>query len=103
MAFTPVDITRFGVLSAISVAASTDQTGVQKTDKASGLPLWKIQCLRAPVDGGRASLITIAVPSRMEPEIVPMAHVTPVDLVAIDWSMDGRSGLSFRAAGLEEA
>lgn len=102
MAFTPVDVARFGALAAIAVNADMDNTGRQKTDRRTQLPRWKVQCLLKRHEEGRAQLINITIPSQTEPDFVPMTQVVPTNLVAMDWATDNGHGLAYFADGLEE-
>ncbi|WP_169275042.1 hypothetical protein [Bifidobacterium moraviense] len=102
MAMTPVDVQRFGSLSVVAVMPD-ERDGQQKTDKRSGLPRWRVQALRQPVDGARAQLIYISVPSATPPSFPPMTLIDPVGLVAIDWAMNGSHGLSYMADAVREA
>ena len=97
MAVTPVDAARFGSLTVVSVGPDA-RDGVQRRTR-EGVPRWRVQCLRS-VEGRDASLVAVVVASPSAPVLVPMSVVEAEGLVAVDWMMDGRHGLSYRADAL---
>lgn len=103
MAFTPVDVSRFGTLAVISVNADTDNTGRQKTDRQTQLPRWKVQCLLTRREGARAQLINVTIPAQAEPSFVTMTQVVPTNLMAMDWATENGHGLAYFADDLEDA
>ncbi len=73
-------------------------TNRPRTDTETGEPLFAVQ-LVALIEG-RANVITVKVPG--EPPAVPQgAPVRVLGLVATPWTMEGRSGVAFRAARIE--
>lgn len=103
MAFTPVDVARFGTLAVIAVRADMDNTGRQKADRRTQLPRWKVQCLLTHAEGGRAQLINVTIPAVSEPAFTPMMQVVPTNLVAMDWATEHGHGLAYFADGFEES
>ncbi|WP_052442903.1 hypothetical protein [Streptacidiphilus neutrinimicus] len=92
----PLDAGRLGTALCVSVECKTDpETGVVKTDR-DGVPVWTVGVAVRP-DARRAALMEVAVSG--EPEgIQPGMYVDLVEPEAFMWEMNGRSGLSFRAA-----
>jgi len=76
-------------------------TGRQKTDPDSGEPLYAVQLV--VLTEGRADVITVKVPSTRPPELAQGVPVRVAGLVAVPWTMEGRSGVAFRAAKIEPA
>ena len=73
-------------------------TNRQRTDSETGEPLFAVQ-LVALVEG-RANVITVKVPGN--PGTLPQgAAVRVVGLLATPWTMEGRSGVAFRATRIE--
>src|SRR5919205_4119321 len=72
-------------------------TGRIKTDRATGQELQTIQLTAFDERGGGVITVTVAGALR---EIPVMTPVSVVDLEAIPWSNNGRSGVAFRAASV---
>jgi hypothetical protein len=73
-------------------------TNRPRTDAETGEPLFAVQ-LVALVEG-RANVITVKVAG--EPPALPQgAPVRVLGLLATPWTMEGRSGVAFRAARIE--
>nr|WP_165985923.1 hypothetical protein [Streptomyces sp. YIM 98790] len=93
----PVDVGQLGlVLCAVAPAVKVDrETGKPRTD-AEGRQVWTVGLMVTQADGQRASVISVSVPG----EPVGLVAGQPVEvagLVAQQWEMNGRRGLSFRA------
>ncbi|MEU0566387.1 hypothetical protein ABZ297_13445 [Nonomuraea sp. NPDC005983] len=94
----PVDITSL----AFTVAGEPEPkivdraTGEVKRD-AEGRELYTIPLLPKPNDDRRNPVIVVTFPSETFPQIPEGVQVRPVGLAAFFWSMNGRSGLGFRA------
>ncbi len=76
-------------------------TGRQKTDPDSGEPLYAVQLV--VLTEGRADVITVKVPGAPRSELSQGMPVRVAGLVAVPWTMEGRSGVAFRAARVEPA
>jgi hypothetical protein len=69
-----------------------------RVDAETGEPLFAVQVV-ALVEG-RADVITVKVPGQ-PPDLPQGAPVRVLGLVATPWTMEGRSGISFRARRVE--
>ena len=76
----------------------TFETGQQKIDKATGLPLWLVQVMALDQSGG--DIISVAVPG--EPKVSLGLGVEITGLVAVPWAQEGRSGVAYRADAIEQ-
>lgn len=75
-----------------------DQQGVQRSEKDTGRPMWTTQVLvQRP---GKAYLISVTT-AGSKPEVTQGAFVNPVELEAIHWATNGKSGTAFRAKDLK--
>jgi hypothetical protein len=95
----PVDVGRLGSVMCV-VPAETRKTpdGEVRRDR-EGRVTWVIGLSVRQGDGRRADVIDVTLPA--EPEgITEGTRVTVVDLTAVQWEIDGRSGTSFRAAAV---
>ena len=94
----PVDTTAVRFVAAGPPEASVDfSTKAQRTDD-TGAPLFQVHLFA--VGGGARDVISV----RVAGEPKGIAELTPVkvtELVATTWSMDDRSGVSFKAAKVE--
>ncbi|MEZ7127770.1 hypothetical protein ACBR40_20800 [Nonomuraea sp. AD125B] len=77
-------------------------TGEVKRD-AEGRELYTIPLLPKPNDDRRNPVIVVTFPSATFPQIPEGVQVRPVGLAAFFWSMNGRSGLGFRAETIAPA
>ncbi|SJN36908.1 hypothetical protein FM104_09385 [Microbacterium esteraromaticum] len=83
------------------------QTGEQKIDRDTSLPLWTVTALHQPSDGSRPKLVKVTVPSKSEPDFTPMfAGFDRLEVDEYSIKRDGgglsNAGLWFRAASLIE-
>ena len=76
-------------------------SGRQRTDPETGEPLYAVQVV--VLSEGRADVITVKVPGASPPELAQGTPVRLVGLVATPWTMEGRSGVAFRATRIEPA
>src|SRR4051795_7621694 len=72
-------------------------TGRIKTDRTTGQELYTIQLMALDERGGEVITVTVAGAVR---EIPVMTPVSVVELEAIPWNNNGRSGVAFRAASV---
>ncbi len=69
-------------------------TGVQKMDRLTGAELYTIELMALDNSGGEVITVTIAGPQR---EVPVKSPVDVVELEAIPWNTDKRSGVAYRA------
>jgi len=97
----PVDTSAIAFLCAMAPEPVLDfQTRQPKADE-NGEPLYVVQLLAMGDDS--ADLIAVKVPGVPSQAIRQGAPVKVVGLVAQPWTMQDRSGVSFRAARIEPA
>ena len=72
-------------------------TGQVKVDRLTGQELYTIQLMALDEKGGEVITVTVAGAVR---EIPVTTLVSVVDLEAIPWNNNGRSGVAFRAASV---
>ncbi len=95
-----VDISRVTFTVTRDVVEKTDQNGKQKTDRNTGEPLWSTQVMALDGSGGEMLTITTA---GQPPKVSVGQVVMPVELEAIPWATNGRSGTAYRAVSLSVA
>ncbi len=95
----PIDTSAMTFLVGASAEPIRERgTNRPRTDTETGEPLFAVQ-LVALIEG-RANVITVKVPG--EPPALPQgAPVRVLGLVATPWTMEGRSGVAFRARRVE--
>jgi hypothetical protein len=81
------------------VQPKTDQNGVQRTERATNIPMWAVQLVA--MDDTGAEVITVTVAAPQAPKVVIGSAVTPLELQAIPWAQNGRNGVAFRAADIK--
>ena len=74
-------------------------TGRIKTDRTTGQELYTIQLMALDERGGEVITVTVAGAVR---EIPVMTPVSVVELEAIPWNNNGRSGVAYRAASVTQ-
>jgi hypothetical protein len=95
----PIDTSAITFLVTMAPEPATEfGTGRLKTDE-NGEALYSVQ-LVALGEGG-ADLITVKVPGNPPSEIRQGSPVKVTGLVASPWTMENRSGVSFRASRIE--
>lgn len=94
----PVDVGRLGaVLCVVPPEPKVHrETGEIRKDR-EGNPVWIVGVAVRQQGNRRMDAIEVAVPGQPQ-GIAEGMRVTVVDLVAIAWEIDGRSGTSFRAS-----
>jgi hypothetical protein len=75
----------------------TDQNGKQKFN-ADGLPMWETQVLAQDGENGEVLKVTVA---GVKPNVTVGQPVRPLDLQAIPWSTNGKSGVAYRASEIK--
>ena len=97
----PVDTSSISFLCALAPEPVLDFETKRPRADENGEPLYVIQLLAMGEDS--TDLIAVKVPGVPSPAIRQGAPVKVVGLVAQPWTMADRSGVSFRAAGVEPA
>lgn len=75
-----------------------DQDGKQRHRRQDGAPMWTTQVMALDESGGEVINITVA---GQQPSATVGQMVTPVNLEAIPWATNGRSGVAYRADELQ--
>lgn len=78
--------------------AKTDGTGQPRLDKPTGLPLWSTQMVVVDEEGG--DIIAVTTVGTEPPDFLPDDPVRVIDLVAMPWVSNGRSGVAYRATNI---
>lgn len=97
-----MDVTAFGGFMCVNPpeVKSNPRTGEVKTDTASGLSVFVVGVVA--IRGRDSSVIQVAVPGEPKGLVVGSA-LRLLELEAVPWDVDGRSGVTFRAAGIVPA
>ena len=101
----PIDQEKFGRMLFLQTAPATEQDGMtQKRNQRTNLPLWRVTVARLPEPGatGAAGTLVVKVASAAKPDLTPGGEVEFDSLVASDWQMNGRAGVSFSADAVAE-
>jgi hypothetical protein len=75
------------------------ETGHPKIDKGTGMPLYAVQLMALDSDGAEVLAVTVA----GEPKVTVSQQVTVINLVALPWNQNGRSGIAYRADAISAA
>ena len=86
---------QFSVTKAAEPRVNHD-TGVPRTDRQTGEPLFSVQLLVLDDTGGEVIAVTVA----GQPAVTVGAPVAVTDLIAIPWQQGDRGGVAFRAASI---
>ncbi len=97
----PVDTSAIAFLCAVEAEPVVDFETKRPRADENGEPLYVVQLLVMGEDS--ADLIAVKVPGVPSPAIRQGAPVKVTGLVAQPWTMQDRSGVSFRAARVEPA
>ena len=97
----PIDTSAIAFLCALAPEPVIDFQTKQPRADENGEPLYVIQLLA--MGDGSADLLAVKVPGVPSSAIRQGSPVKVTGLVAQPWSMQDRSGVSFRAARLEPA
>jgi len=97
----PIDTSSISFLCALAPEPVLDFETKRPRADENGEPLYVIQLLAMGEDS--ADLIAVKVPGVPSPAIRQGAPVKVTGLVAQPWTMADRSGVSFKAAGVEPA
>lgn len=81
---------------------ATDDAGIQRTDRKSGLPVWRVFVwVRLPGEE-RRRMLPVSISSASAPKAQPDTHIALVAPTVSAWKMpDGKSGVTVRAQGVE--
>jgi hypothetical protein len=72
-----------------------DDNGVQRLDRKTRMPLWGAQLVVMDERGADTIIVTIA---GEPPHLQQGQPVTLTQLVAVPWNINGRDGITYRAA-----
>ena len=97
----PIDTSAISFLCALAPEPVLDFETKRPRADENGEPLYVIQLLA--MGEGSADLIAVKVPGQPGPGIRQGHPVNVTGLVAQPWTMNERSGVSFRAASVEPA
>jgi hypothetical protein len=92
-----LDMTGTSMLVTGEPEAKKDQSGVQRSEKDTGRPMWVTQVLVQRPEKGYLISITTA---GEKPDLIQMGPVNADKLEAIAWSTNGKSGIAYRAQKL---
>jgi len=96
----PVDTARLTTLVGGAIEAATTPDGTPRRNRA-GQVLFNVP-LVVVIENASADTLVVRIPGPV-PQVPPLTPVRLVELVARPWTMDGRSGVSFTAEGLQPA
>jgi hypothetical protein len=74
-----------------------DNQGMQRSDKQSGQPIWSTQIVVTDESGGEIIKVSTA---GKAPDLEVGEEVEVIDLIAIPWATNGRSGVAYRATAI---
>lgn len=95
----PIDEKRLGSIMCVVPAEIRKTPDGEVRKDREGRVTWVIGLSVRQADGRRADVIDVTVPEQPQ-GIAEGTRVTVVDLVAVNWEIDGRSGTSFRASAV---
>lgn len=90
-----IDIARMNFTVGRPFERKADETGVQRLDRKTRLPLWAAQLI--VMDEAGADTIVVTIAAADPPQLQQGQPVTPVNLIAQPWSRNGRDGVAYRA------
>jgi hypothetical protein len=97
----PIDTTELKFVATTSPEPVVDFTTRAPKADENGEPLYVVQLVALAAEGG-GELITVKTPGAPQ-GLTPGGFVTVTDLVATPWSMNDRSGVSFKAGAVTPA
>jgi len=74
-----------------------DQNGNQRSERDTGRPMWSTQVVILDQTGAEVITVTTA---GTKPDVTVGQIVSPVQLEAMPWSTNGKSGVAYRAIEL---
>jgi hypothetical protein len=89
-----IDISRKSFSVGRPFEAKLDENGIQKLDRETRLPLFAAQLVVMDDQGADTIIVTVA---GQPPQLKQGQAVSLVNLVALPWANNGRSGVAFRA------
>ena len=109
----PVDTTRLGDFRGISVKPHVDfDTGEQKTEYGTGVPLWNVECLYRPLPDeqgkeSNATVETVSVAAAQAPTVQEMATIRFTEMTGRFYQMPKKNGgttagMTYAAKGIEQ-
>lgn len=93
-----LDITGVTFLVTREAEPKKDDRGIQRNERETGRPMWTIEVCAQDERGGSILTLTLA---GVKPEVRRGELVTPVQLEALPWSMNAKSGVSYRVSDLQ--
>ena len=97
----PIDVSKLSFIAGSDPAGVLDMEGRQRSDKATGEPLWGLDLVALGGDDG-AEVWPVRIAG--EPKGISTGQPVHVEgLTALTWEMEGRHGVSFRVRGLQSA
>jgi hypothetical protein len=97
----PIDTTELRFVATTMPEPVVDFTTRAPKEDESGEPLYVVQLVALAAEGG-GELITVKTAGAPK-NVTPGVFVTVTDLVATPWSMNDRSGVSFKAGAITPA
>lgn len=91
-----IDTSRVQFTVSKATEAKKDQDGKHRADRRTGELLYTVQLVALDETGAEVITVTVA---GQPPEVTVGLPVVPVELEAIPWAQNGRSGTAFRAKG----
>ncbi|WP_263167705.1 hypothetical protein [Streptomyces sp. SCSIO ZS0520] len=99
----PVDTSRLGLIRCVAAPeARMTPDGQQRRDRDGALQ-WVTALAVRQQEGRRIDVLEVVVSGSQPEGITEGAVVTVRDLWSVDWTVDGRSGTSWRAAAITAA
>jgi hypothetical protein len=95
-----VDTSKKHVMVSKESVEKTEQNGRQKVERGTGRPMWSTQVFVQDKDGGEVITVTTA---GEKPDVAVGQIVAVVNLEALPWATNGRSGVAFRAESISSA
>ena len=95
-----VDTSKKHVMVSKELVEKTEQNGRQKVERGTGRPMWSTQVFVQDKDGGEVITVTTA---GEKPDVAVGQIVAVVNLEALPWATNGRSGVAFRAESISSA
>jgi hypothetical protein len=95
-----VDTSAKQITVTLEAVEKKDQNGRQRTERDTGRPMWSTQVFVLDDVGGEVITVTTA---GERPNVKVGQPVSLVNLEALPWATNGRSGVAFRASEIKTA